>query len=116
VVGIGIELTDEAAQDSIKSVADMIMLNEARGAERRHEGPRVAVHQQPRTRPTLSATQPSTWRSGASPRRQFKALNPVGAAHGVRRLERVDPRPRGEHAGVRRVRSTRTRCIVDGKS
>ena len=34
VVGIGIELTLEAEQDSMKSIADIIMLNEARGAER----------------------------------------------------------------------------------
>lgn len=34
VVGIGVELTYEAAQDSLKSLADIIILNEDRGAER----------------------------------------------------------------------------------
>lgn len=34
VVGIGVELTDEAAQDSYKGLADIIMLNEGAGAER----------------------------------------------------------------------------------
>ena len=34
VVGIGVELTYEAEQDSLKSIADLILLNEDRGAER----------------------------------------------------------------------------------
>lgn len=76
-VGIGIELTDEAAQDSLKGLADMIMLNEARGAERVTKDCLSLFTSCTNTHAVGDAAFDLTqWGLAKA---KFKALNPVGA-------------------------------------
>lgn len=77
VVGIGIELTDEAAQDAMKSLADMMVLNRARGAERlTKDGVGLFTSA---TNTTAVGNAAFTLTQWGIAKAAFKAQNPVGA-------------------------------------
>lgn len=77
VVGIGVELTDEAAQDAMKSLADMIILNLRRGEERVTTD--LCALFTSATNTTAVGNNPFNLTQWGIATAAFKAQNPVGA-------------------------------------
>jgi len=79
VVGIGRELTYEAAQDSMKSLGDIIMLNEDAGAERLTKDACALFTSATNTHNVGNAA--FTLTQWGLAKAKYKALNPRGSRH-----------------------------------